>query len=351
MTRHPDIGDLTKAARHNRSKKTKKSNDEEAELCKFLEQVERFINGRGILKENIYAMGELGCITTIKKLKQKQSVTVKRPAKRTASTLSTRRFSSMIMCIRHSASRAVGPIITVKTKDPPSHEHMHGVRVAFDETGWASTSHTMQWLIKKFNPETKPRAGRGEPCPWRLLLVDAHLMDDQLLAQFQIYCWYERIICLSFPAGASETLNPLHCGVFAAFGDRFAEHMSQKWTANQGGRKHTEYSLEPRAFVDYIKRYISSPFHETAIQDAWSKSCLFPKDLAGLQERLRGAERETIEISDEEGNITPSPPEQTRLGSRGRSSVVEIPEHSNQLASPPPHRNGARSKAHRSPCP
>lgn len=339
MTRHPDIGELTKKARDDRSKKDKRSSGQDAQLNKFLGQVEKAIKGRGIQEANIYAMGELGCITTIKKLKQKQSMTLKRPPKRTTSTLSTRRFSSVMICIRHSAysaSRAVSPIITAKTNDPPSHEHMAGVRVAFDETGWASTSHTMHWLTKKFNPETKPRAGRGEPCPWRLLLVDAHLMDDQLLAQFQIYCWYERIICLSFPLGASEILNPVHCGVFATFGDRFAEHMSQKWTAAQGGKKHTEYSLEPRAFVDYVNRHLSSSFHETAIGEAWLKSCLVPKNSAGLKERLRGAEKEIIDISDEEAHHTPSPPEQTRSTSRRRLILPASFSDEIQLASPPP---------------
>ncbi|KAJ5103199.1 hypothetical protein N7532_003728 [Penicillium argentinense] len=290
---HPSFKDSYQAARLNERKKVPDPNpdDELMRLLDFLDKFNEIKRKYDIIDENVFAVSELGYVTTVRSEKQPGMVLYRPESKKKE----TRQYSSVIHCVQ-SGGRHLPPYVTVKSNEPPRPERHGSIQMAFNKDGWADETHALDWLKTVFDPISKERINSARM--HRLLLVDSRRF--QVTTDFENYCERRQIVCLCIPKRTQEMFSPFYCGIFDSLANIFIEHMKQKLHQS---RKDT-FTIDPKAFVDFINTQLASRQRLSESKDAWLKTCLMPVDRAALKNRFRGRQA-TLPPQTQEAVVAP----------------------------------------------
>ena len=79
---------------------------------------------------------------------------------------------------------------------------------SFNEKGWTSNNHGLEWLQWCFNPSIREKAGRK----YHLLICDGH--DSHITGNFVGYCYDSNVVLLILPSHSSHRTQPLDVDVF-----------------------------------------------------------------------------------------------------------------------------------------
>ncbi|VVT45558.1 uncharacterized protein SAPINGB_P000790 [Magnusiomyces paraingens] len=165
-----------------------------------------------IAPESMYNLVEVGFLCDSTNPKSSSLVSVKR-AESPKSLDSCTVISTSMECIGANGS-SLPPLFSVQT--PTAGHNMlsgpsqdYGLLCATSD-GWPNDSAMFDWLVKIFDPQTKPKNGE-----YRLIFVESHavLFSSQVL----LFALKNKILFAVFPHQSSHVLQPFDFGVLTQF--------------------------------------------------------------------------------------------------------------------------------------
>ena len=94
---------------------------------------------------------------------------------------------------------------------------MNTWRFAANNNGWTSHLHSMEWVQRKFEPETQEKAA-GRP---RVLICDGH--DSHVTGDLIEHCMSHNIKLLILSLHSTHFTQPLDIGIFSPFKEFLAQ--------------------------------------------------------------------------------------------------------------------------------
>lgn len=293
-----------------KSEKTQLSNktpeQEDVRLCKFIELFARIRAENNLQDEQIFVLSDTGYATTVQKDKRPLNI-------RRRGSPENRELASVIYCypIR---GKPLSPYVLFKSSNVRGPKTYDGrVTISYNTSGWAETTHALDWLNSVFEKETcssgrRHRGHRQGQDPRRLLLIDDSF---PVTPEFFVTCWERKVRCLCIPKKGSEYLNPFDNGIIGALDKLYAEHMKKQL------RTRTPYSISASQFATFVDRELSYPDREDESREAWYHACLLPPSGPRLLNRRKGdwIRSQTIEPN-------------TPTRARGRHTYLDDPNDS-----------------------
>lgn len=129
--------------------------------------------------------------------------------------------------------------------------------------GWTSNIHSLEWLRRVFEPQTRTRAN-GQP---RLLICDGH--DSHISGNFVSYCMQNNIYLLILPPYTSHATQPLDVALFGPLSRYLATMLAQYNEAQATKIYNYEW------VIGYAKAR-QQAFRLSNIQSAWRGAGLLP---------------------------------------------------------------------------
>jgi len=145
----------------------------------------------------------------------------------TAKKADSRTWISFIECIS-ATGVALDPAVIYKAKNvqqqwfPETLGLYKGWHFAPSKKGWISDEIGLEWLVKKFLPNTTPT----DPNQRRLLILDGH--HSHTTHEFIWQCYISKVQVLYLPAHCSHILQSLDLGVFSSLKQRYRSLLSTR---------------------------------------------------------------------------------------------------------------------------
>ncbi|KAJ5473158.1 hypothetical protein N7475_002724 [Penicillium sp. IBT 31633x] len=250
---------------------------EDTRLCKFIDLFATIRSENHIQDEQIYALSDTGYATTIQKDRKPLNISRRRSSE-------NRDLASVIYCYP-AHGKPLSPYVIFKSSNVRGPKKYDGrVTISYNTTGWAETTHALDWLNTVFEKETSPsgrrdRSQRRDRTQRRLLLIDSSF---PVTPEFFVTCWERNVICLCVPKKGSEYLNPFENGIIDALDKLYAEHMKKQL------RVKTPYTISASQFATFIDRELGFPDRESEAEEAWYHTCLLPPSCPRLLNRRKG---------------------------------------------------------------
>lgn len=129
-----------------------RDSDEEPRAWKNFDAFKDVKRKFAVTEDNIYAMEDAAFVTT---MYRKSPTMFPRPMN-PSHKREERAFSSVIHCCS-TRGKHLPPYIICKSQDPPQTKNFGQIKVSSTQSGWAESTHALDWVKTVFEPETRPR--------------------------------------------------------------------------------------------------------------------------------------------------------------------------------------------------
>ncbi|KAJ5788746.1 hypothetical protein N7457_003736 [Penicillium paradoxum] len=258
---------------------------EDTTLCEFIKLFAAIRSKHDIQDEQTYVLSDTGYATAIQKDKRLLNI-------RRRGSSGNRELASVIYC-HPACGKPLSPYVIFKSSNVRGPKKYDGrVTISYNTTGWAETTHALDWLNSVFERETssslrRNRGQRRDQNQHRLLLIDESF---PVTPEFFVNCWERKVICLCIPKKGSEYLNPFDNGIIEALDKLYAEHMKKQLREHMTPHLQLQgpYTISASQFATFVDRELSYPDREEESKGAWSQACLIPADGDRLLSRRKG---------------------------------------------------------------
>lgn len=177
--------------------------------------------------------------------------------------------------------------------------------------GYTDRELSYDWLVKHFEPQTRPASGIQQH---RILHLDGHSSHLENF-EFIDYSIRHNIHLICLPSHATNVLQPLDVGIFSLLGQYYSQEVEDFSRANG-----PYSSIGKGDFFPMLSRAREKAFTETNVRSAWRATGLVPFN------RLR-----VIKDPDLQSNLRPSEVNTRRSGLRPLSVAASRATEINQL--------------------
>lgn len=340
MERNPD---LARDLAEERELMRIRDSDEEPRAWKFFDAFKDVKRKFAVTEDNIYAMEDAAFVTT---MYRKSPTMFPRPMN-PSHKREERAFSSVIHCCS-TRGKHLPPYIVCKSQDPPQTKNFGQIKVSSTQSGWAESTHALDWAKTVFEPETRPR---GRYRVWRILLISNRFRI--IFPDFESFCWDHNIACISFPQNVQKFFNPMENIAFGPMKKSYTDYMGKRFSDNN----ENATTLKMAEFASWIHGEVASSTRVREAADVWRQSCLVPLDENRLRNCLRGnrptaAPEDRSISSDSRFNSDNNGQRMTSRPSPLRTSVPlpiipsteRVSRHSSPEYSPPSPRSSRKSQ-------
>ncbi|KAJ5976744.1 hypothetical protein N7501_000086 [Penicillium viridicatum] len=119
------------------------------------------------------------------------------------------------------------PYIVSRSQDPPQTKNFGQMKVSSTQSGWAESTHALDWVKTVFEPETRPRGRRQL---WRILMISQRFRI--VYPDFESFCWGHKIACISFPKNEQKFFNPMENIAFGPMQKSYTDYMRKRFSDN-----------------------------------------------------------------------------------------------------------------------
>lgn len=227
-----------------------------------------------VTDDNIYAMEDAAFVTTI----YRKSPTMFARPLNPQHKREERAFSSVIHCCS-TRGKHLPPYIVCRSQDPPQTKNFGQMKVSSTQSGWAESTHALDWVKTVFEPETRPRGRRQL---WRILMISQRFRI--VYPDFESFCWTHKIACISFPKNEQKFFNPMENIAFGPMQKSYTDYMRKRFSDNN----ENAITLGMAEFASWIQAEVASSTRVKEAADVWRQSCLVPLDENRLRNCLQG---------------------------------------------------------------
>lgn len=227
-----------------------------------------------VTEDNIYAMEDAAFVTT---MHRKSSIMFFRPLN-PLHKREERAFSSVIHCCS-TRGKHLPPYIVCRSQDPPQTKNFGQMKISSTQSGWADSTHALDWVKTAFEPETRPRGRRQI---WRILLISQRFRI--VFPDFETFCWEHNIACIAFPKNEQRFFNPMENIAFGPMQKSYTDYMRKRFSDNN----ENATTLKMAEFASWIHGKVASSTRVKEAADVWRQSCLVPLDENRLRNCLQG---------------------------------------------------------------
>ena len=181
------------------------------DMDRWFDEFEKTIKEKNIRIEDIYNMDETGFAIDVV---QRSYVVVNKESKTQYQAQPGRQeWASVVKCISADGS-SIAPFIILKGEKvtsswiPTAALDLHW-HFSASQKGWTANALGLDWLVRVFDPLTRPPADLNRS---RLLICDGH--DSHISAKFVAHCIENNICLFLLLPHSSHLLQPLDIGVF-----------------------------------------------------------------------------------------------------------------------------------------
>ncbi|OQD91282.1 hypothetical protein PENSOL_c056G12022 [Penicillium solitum] len=227
-----------------------------------------------VTEDNIYAMEDAAFVTT---MHRKSPIMFFRPLN-PLHKREERAFSSVIHCCS-TRGKHLPPYIVCRSQDPPQTKNFGQMKISSTQSGWADSTHALDWVKTVFEPETRPRGRRQI---WRILLISQRFRI--VFPDFETFCWEHNIACIAFPKNEQRFFNPMENIAFGPMQKSYTDYMRKRFSDNN----ENATTLKMAEFASWIHGEVASSTRVKEAADVWRQSCLVPLDENRLRNCLQG---------------------------------------------------------------